>query len=183
MRIIAVTAGSEMQGVLTEQEVPVGEITAGGTVFLILFGGFMGVIGGLIYAGLRPWVAGTGRWRGVVFGVFLLATLGWTVVEGDNKDFHLFGSSLLNIAIFASLFILFGVVVVPLFDWIARWLPALSFRRRFGLLFLPTSYSLPVLGSLAAHGFGMFLAVQIGMAAGFGFGEDGNTRELLRAVF
>ena len=76
MRIIAVTAGSDMQGVLTEQEVPVGEITAGGTVFLILFGGFMGVIGGLIYAGLRPWVAGTGRFRGLVFGVFLLATLG-----------------------------------------------------------------------------------------------------------
>ena len=47
---------------------------------------------------------------------------------------------------------------------------------------LPTSYSLPSLGSLAAHGFGLFLAVQIGMAAGFGFGEDGNTRELLRAV-
>ena len=46
MRIIAVTAGSDMQGVLTEQEVPVGEITAGGTVLLILFGGFMGVIGG-----------------------------------------------------------------------------------------------------------------------------------------
>jgi len=37
----------------------------------------------------------------------LLATLGWTVIEGDNKDVHLFGSSLLNIAIFASLFILF----------------------------------------------------------------------------
>ena len=43
-----------MQGVLTEQEVPVGEITAGGTVFLTLFSGFMGVIGGLIYSGLRP---------------------------------------------------------------------------------------------------------------------------------
>ena len=171
-----------MQGVLTEQEVAVGEITAGGTVFLILFGGFMGIIGGLIYAGLRPWVAGTGRLRGVVFGVFLLATLGWTVIEGDNKDFHLFGSSPLNIAIFASLFILFGVVVVPLFDWIDRWLPTPSFRRRLGVLFLPTSYSLPMLGSLAAHGFGLFLAAQIGMAAGFGFGEDGNTRELLRAV-
>jgi len=72
--------------------------------------------------------------------------------------------------------------VVPLFDWIARWLPALSFRKRFGLLFLPTSYSLPVLGTLAAHGFGLFLAVQIGMAAGFGFGEEGYTREFLRIV-
>jgi hypothetical protein len=42
MRLVAVTAGSDMQGVLTDQEVPVGEITAGGTFFLILFGGFMG---------------------------------------------------------------------------------------------------------------------------------------------
>ena len=47
---------------------------------------------------------------------------------------------------------------------------------------MPTSYSLPVLGSLAAHGFGLFLGVQIGMAAGFGFGEDGNTREFLRGL-
>ena len=87
-----------------------------------------------------------------MLGVFLLATLGWTVIEGDNKDFHLFGSLLLNIAIFASLFILFGVVVVPLFDWIARWLPALSFQRRFVLLFLPTSYSLLVLGGRPSAG-------------------------------
>ena len=43
MRIVAMTAGPDMQGVLTDQEVPVGEVTAGGTVFLILFGGFIGV--------------------------------------------------------------------------------------------------------------------------------------------
>ncbi len=47
---------------------------------------------------------------------------------------------------------------------------------------MPTSYSLPMLGSLDAHGFGLFLGVQIGMAAGVGFGEDGNTREFLRIV-
>jgi len=29
--------------------------------------------------------------RGVAYGGFLLATLGWTVIEGNNKDFHLFG--------------------------------------------------------------------------------------------
>ena len=61
MRISAVAAGSAMQSVLTEAESPVGEITAGGTVFLIFFGGFIGIIGGLIYSGLRPWVAGAGR--------------------------------------------------------------------------------------------------------------------------
>ena len=47
---------------------------------------------------------------------------------------------------------------------------------------LPTSYSLPMLGSLAAHGFGLLLAVQFGMAASFGFGEEGDTREFLRVV-
>ena len=171
-----------MQGALTEAEAPVGEITAGGTVFLIFFGGFFGIAGGLIYPGIRPWISGAGRWRGVVYGVFLLATLGGVVIEGDNKDFHLFGPPLLNIAMFASLFIPFGVVVSPLFDRLARWLPAPSFRKRLGPLVLPASYSIPSLVSLAAHGFGLFLAVQFAMAASFGFGERGNTRELLRIV-
>ena len=182
MRISALAAGGAMQGVLTEAEAPVGEITAGGTLFLIFFGGFVGVLGGLIYSGVRPWIAGAGKWRGVVFGVFLLATGGSAIIEGDNKDFHLFGPPLLNIAMFASLFILFGAVVSLLFDWIARWLPAPSFRRRLAILMLPTSYSLPSLGSLAAYGFSLFMAVQIGMAVGNGFGEEGATREFLRAM-
>ena len=182
MRISGMAAGSGMQGVLTEQEAVVGEITGGGTFFLIFFGGFLGVIGGLTYAGIRPWVAGAGKWRGVFFGVFLLATLGWVIIEGDNQDFHLFGPPLLNIALFASLFILFGVAVSPLFDWIAGWLPPLSFRRRIGFLILPTSFSLPSLFSLVAHGFGFFIAVLIGAAVSFGFGEGGNTREFLRFV-
>jgi hypothetical protein len=75
-RISGMAAGSATQGVLTEQEAVVGEITRGGTFFLIFFGGFLGVIGGLTYAGIRPWVAGAGQWRGLFFGVFLLTTLG-----------------------------------------------------------------------------------------------------------
>src|SRR3990170_7235137 len=53
MRIVAVTAGSADQGAITEAEATVGEITAGGTLFLLMAWAFAGVVGGLLYAGVR----------------------------------------------------------------------------------------------------------------------------------
>ena len=182
MRISAATAGPALQGALTEAEATVGKITAAGTFFLIFFGGFIGVFGGLAYLAARPWVAGAGRWRGLVFGALLLAMFGWAIIEGDNPDFHLFGPPALNIVTFASLFILFGLLVAPLFDWTQRTLLPPSLRRRFGLLPLPTDYSPWRLASLGAQGFGLFLAVMIVIAAvGGGFGEEGDNGTFIRA--
>ena len=61
MQIVAVASGPDLQGALTEAEATVGEITAGGTFFLLVFGGFISVIGGLAFLALRPWVANAGR--------------------------------------------------------------------------------------------------------------------------
>src|SRR3990172_8357197 len=49
MRIVAITAGDADQGAITDAEATVGEITAGGTVFLIFLGGMAGALGGLLY--------------------------------------------------------------------------------------------------------------------------------------
>jgi hypothetical protein len=51
-----------------------------------------------------------------------------------------------------------------------------------GFLGVITSFSLPSLFSLVAHGFGFFIAVLIGAAVSFGFGEGGNTSEFLRFI-
>ena len=124
MRITALTAGDADQGAITEAEATVGEITAGGTIFLIFFGGLaFGSLGGLLYAGMRRWVADAGPWRGLVFGGLLLAMFGWAIVEGDNPDFAQFGSPTLNIAMFASLYIVFGLLIAPLFDRVEGWMP------------------------------------------------------------
>jgi len=170
MRIVALTAGSADQGSITEFEATVGEITAGGTIFLILAGGLVGVVGGLVYLVLRRWVADAGPSRGLVFGALILAMLGSTIVDGGNPDFHLFGTPALNVAMFASFFIVFGLLVAPIFDWVAtveRALPPPSLRRS----------GLP---SLAGHAFGLVLLLPA--LGGMGIVAGGPARIILPYV-
>ena len=147
MRITALTAGSADQGRLTEAEAAVGEITAGGTIFLIMFAGaFAGMFGGIVYAAMRPWIAAAGPWKGLAFVAILLATLGLTVIERDNFDFHRFGYASLNIAMFAALFLLFGLLVAPLYDF-------------FDGCMQPVSLRLSGIAGLAARAFGGLASV------------------------
>ena len=159
MRVSGIAAGSAKQGFLTEGENPVGEITLSGTVILVGFSGFIGATGGLIYLATRRWVADAGRWSGLAFGVLLLAMLGSSIIEGDNFDFYVFGPRTLNVAMFASLFILFGLLVAPLFERVNRALPAPPLRKRFGVLVLPSDYSLAGLIRLAAQVLGVGVLV------------------------
>jgi hypothetical protein len=127
MRITALTAGQGHQGKLTEAEETVGVISLEGTMFLVVILGIgAGLFGGVLYAGLRSWLRDLGAWRGLAFGLFMLGTLGWTVIERDNFDFHEFGYATLNIAMFGMLFVAFGVLVAPLYDAVHRRLPRLT---------------------------------------------------------
>lgn len=120
MRVSAIAAGGAEQGALTEAGNVVGRITPGGTVTLIVLGGLVGTAGGIIYLSIRPWVADTGRWKGLLFGSLLLCTLGASIIRGRNFDFYVFGPPLLNVTTFASLFIVFGLLVPPLAERIER---------------------------------------------------------------
>ena len=159
MRVSGIAAGSAKQGFLTEGENAVGEITLSGTVVLVVFSGFIGATGGLIYLATRRWVADAGRWSGLAFGVLLLAMLGSAIIEGDNFDFYVFGPRTLNLAMFASLFILFGLLVAPLFERVHRALPAPPLRKKLGTLMLPSDYSLAGLARLAAQALGVAVVV------------------------
>lgn len=157
MRITAITAGDADQGAITDAGEVVGVISLDGTLGLIIFVGiFAGLFGGLVFAGMRPWLASLGAWKGLAFGVVLLGSLGWTVIERDNFDFHTFGYATLNIAMFAAIFIAFGVLVAPLFDFFERVLPDVAFSiagiagiaaRAFGLLALPPSLAIAIAGT------------------------------------
>ncbi|MBI1884738.1 MAG: hypothetical protein HYS09_00180 [Chloroflexi bacterium] len=152
MRITAEVAEGRFQGTLTDFEARVGEITAGGTFFLILMGGFIGVFGGLLYVALRRWVADCGPCRGPAFGLILLVIFGSAIIRSDNPDFHLFGPPTLNIAMFASIFILFGLLVAPLLDLVERMLarPTTHRPRRLtqaAYLFAPLLL-LPAIGGI-----------------------------------
>ena len=158
MRIAGIAAGDALQGAETEAGFFVGEITADGTVSLVILGGFVGALGGLLYLAARRWMADAGRWRGLAFGALILAIYGSAIVERDNPDFHRFGPPLLNIATFASLFVFFGLLVAPLFERIERALP-------------PPSTERSGLGARAAQAFGLLLVLPAVMSIGFVAGE------------
>ena len=118
----------------------------------------------------------------MLFGVLLLAMSGWAIIEGDNPDFGLFGSRALNVAMLAALFILFGVLLAPLFGWLDRTLPRPSFRRRFGIVLLPSDLSLSGLAIQVTIGFGLFFAAMIVALVGNGFGQEGDNAAFFRIV-
>lgn len=164
MRISAIMATDAEQGSLTDAGERVGHITLDGTLELVFFGGiFSGVLGGLIFAATPRWFGDAGRARGALFGMFLVATLGWGVIEGDNLDFATFGAVTVNLAMFAAIFLLFGVLVVPLFDWMRSVLspPGLHFA---GLV------------ALSAYALGTVMIVGILGTVGAGFGAEGSER-------
>jgi hypothetical protein len=117
MRVSAIAAGSGVQGVTTANGNRVGEITVGGTIALIIFAGvFTGIFGGLLYASLRPWLAPFARWRGLIFGLGVLGLAGSLILDAANSDFIILRPPLLNVAMFAALFLIFGIAIAPVFD-------------------------------------------------------------------
>ena len=153
MRLSAIAAGSTMQGLTTSNGNRVGEITLAGTVALIFFGGvFAGLFGGLLYASLRPWLAPFRRWRGLIFGLGVLGLAGSLILDGANSDFIVLRPPLLNVAMFAALFPIFGVALAPVFDRTVRALATGSV----------VSGALTLLGIVLAA-----LFVGLGLVAGF----------------
>lgn len=117
MRISGFMAGPALVGVHTENGNRVGDITFAGTIGLVAFVGVgLGLFGGVVYAAVEPWLRRLRPWHGLAYGVMLLAALGFTVLDPFNFDFTRFGVPALNVAMFAALFVLFGVATAWLFD-------------------------------------------------------------------
>ncbi len=130
MRLVTIIGGPSIRGLTTENGNVIGEITREGTFFLVMLGGtFAGIPGGLLYIAIRRWMPGTGVWKGLAYGSFLLLAFGaWPpilfleapVIDANNIDFSEFISPYLAIALFASLFILYGLVLVPIVERLDR---------------------------------------------------------------
>lgn len=117
MRISGFVAGPSLVGVTTENGNRVGDITLAGTFALIMFIGLpFGLLGGVVYAIVEPWLRRARPWHGFAYGAGLLLAIGFIVLEPSNFDFTRFGLPLLNVAMFAALFLMFGVVSAWLFD-------------------------------------------------------------------
>ncbi len=124
MRISGALTGPECVRLVTENGNDCGVITGGGTAFLVIFGAMaFGAAGGVLYASLRPWLAGLGRRRGLVFGLALFAIAGTSIVDSGNDDFQRFGTPAVNVLVFFLLFPLFGLAVANFHDRVDRRFP------------------------------------------------------------
>lgn len=126
MRIVASTASPLVQGATTEAGASIGEITAEGSVGLIMFVGvFSGMIGAFFFATFRPWLQWTGRYLGLAFGVVLIAvgSASSDMLNPDNPDFFLLGNGVFVVSLIFVLFLAFGVVITSAYRQLDKRLP------------------------------------------------------------
>jgi hypothetical protein len=165
---LAALAAPEVRGAVTENGASVGEITLGGTVALVVFAGVASTaLGAGAFVVVKPWLPERTILRGVVFGGFLLATMGTSVIDAGNADFVILGDRLLNVAIFSALFLAFGVVASGAFTALEARVPdaaALSPR----MWAVSAICALPVVPGVIgmAFGFGPRLGVPLLAASG-----------------
>jgi hypothetical protein len=116
MRLLAVTAGDDAQGAITEADEVVGEIDLGGTIGLYIFGGLLpGIMSGAIYVLIRRWLP-AGRLGGVVFGALHLVIAATRIdpLRPDNPDFDIVGPGWLSVTTFGLACLFHGMAVVAI---------------------------------------------------------------------
>ena len=153
MRLSALAA-PEVRGTLTENGNVVGDITFFGTIGLMLFAGVASAIFGAgVFTVVGPWLPRSTVARGLVFGGFLLALLGSSVVDPGNADFVILGDRVLNVSMFSALFVAFGLVASGAVAFLEGRFPRAIERspRTWALVVL---CALPIVPGLAAVTFG-----------------------------
>ena len=124
MRIIAL-ANPDRDGVFTDAEATVGDVTFGGTMNLLLLGTVAGVMGGAVYLGLRRWLPVPATWKGLAYGIFSLLTVGQLLFDTHNADFQIFEPVVMVIALFSVLFLFNGLILGTL---VGRFHPEPEYR-------------------------------------------------------
>jgi hypothetical protein len=118
MRIMTLTSHPAVRGLETDFGATVGKITLGGTLFLLILGGILGMAGGILYLAIRPLLPLNGWLRGLVFGLLLLAMVGRFLVDPGNPDFLILSPAGLAVVMFSALPILYGLLFVPLHQFL-----------------------------------------------------------------
>jgi hypothetical protein len=140
MRLMASTSDPSVQGVVTDDGFVVGAVTLTGTLQFVLLEGLpAGILAGLIYLALRPFLLGRYGVRYATCGLWGAAVFGPTLVHADGVDFNLLGPAWLAIALFVALPGLLGLLVPPAVERATRpggWFMTAPRRRALSPLLL-----------------------------------------------
>ena len=145
MRILAATSGDDVQGAITDAEERVGDITVGGTLgFVIFVGIFGGIVGGVVFVALRRWLPQRAWMAGLAIGLLLLFFARLDPLDPESIDLEILTPDLLAVALFLTLFPLYGMTMASLVSRFERSYPRLSRRPRAIAAYLPLAPTLLV---------------------------------------
>jgi len=116
MWAIALHAGGSASGLYTSTGARVGDVTLGGTSYVVGIAAALGAAAGLTYVVVRRALP---RPRGLVFGVALMLVGLNVLIDHDRLDFRLFHPRALSVGLFAALFPLFGLCLAAIADRLA----------------------------------------------------------------
>lgn len=146
MRLLAVTSSDDVQGQLTEAGEVVGQVSFGGSMFLIVIVGIGASLAGLaLFSVLRRWLPR----RSVVAGLtgaaigsgLLVRPVG--LISSTNRDFELVAPAALAVALCLATLVLFGATFGVLVDHLApRW-PVPGWNPRGVLSLAPFAMLVP----------------------------------------
>ena len=152
MRLLA-AVNPDANGLVTENGNVAGRITFDGTLGLVFFGAlFFGAFGGVLYIVVRRWIPLRGAAKGLAYGIFLYALFGSTVIDGGNKDFALFGPTLLSVPLFSLLFPLYGLAVSAMADRVNSYVPTVLYQKSLTYLGYAALVAVGTLGLIGTVG-------------------------------
>ena len=160
MRVLAATSSDDVQGLRTEADEIVGQVSVGGSVFLILIVGIGGAVIGLaLFSAFRRWLPDRSLAAGLVgvsIGAGLLVRPAG-LLSSTNTDFTLLTPVALAVAFCLATLALFGATFGVLVDRLAARWPRPGWSVQGVVSVLPFAVLLPSPP--------LFVAVMIGVLA------------------
>lgn len=117
-------------GALTENGNRIGDITIGGSLFLVLFGLILCALAGVVWVIVSPWIPGHTGVRALLTAGIAIATGTPMLIIGRNPDFVILDHDPRVVALLVALVGLIGLSIALLDSWLDRRLPHAVTGRR-----------------------------------------------------
>jgi hypothetical protein len=127
---IAALLHPDAAGALTENGNRIGDITAGGTLGLVLFGVITCAVAGAVWVVVSPWISGRTGIRALLAAGMAMATGSPLLVIGRNPDFVILDHDPRVVVLLVVLVGLIGLGIALLDSWLERRLPHAETGRR-----------------------------------------------------
>ncbi len=134
MRVVAILHPDAV-GALTENGNRIGEITVGGTLFLVLFGLISCALAGALWVIVSPWIPRHTGVRALLTAGIAVAIGTPVLIIGRNPDFAILDHDPRVVALLVALVGLIGLSIALLDSWLDRRLPHAVTGRKGPVVF------------------------------------------------